>query len=306
MESLPVTARVIAHAFPQTEWRPDIYFAMERVEKEAHGKVAVRYLGQELFKKEVKAETCQDVVAALLLSLQIYVDEVKRADLPRFEEEAAPPRVSQAPPGWPGPDLDPFAVSPPLGDPFGRRAAPKAALNWRPALYVGVTRGYNLLPNSAWGGSGVEVTGTIPLNEDIGFDGGTRYLTSVPVFVDGYNYRFSSTTFFVGPSRSFRFSQRLTLRMNFSAVVTLIHTSVTSGSVRADSPPFASAGTGLNANLSFNPLSGLLLELRLGGQALSLYGVYLGPNGEEVWEQPLLGALAGISVGWGGEKVKQK
>lgn len=308
MEGLPVTARVIAHTFPKTEWRPDIYFAMERVEREASGKVAVRYLGKELFKKEVKAGTCSDVIAALLLSLQIYVDEVKKADLPKLEE--APPRQgagsSAAPPGWPGPDLDPFALGP-EGDPFGRAdpASPRV-FNWRPALYVGMVRGVNLLPNSSWGGSGVEITGTIPLDEHIGFDGGTRYLTSAPLFVEGYRFRFSSTTFFVGPSRSWRVSDVATLRMNFTAVVTLIHASVSSGDSRAASPPFASAGTGLNAVLAMNPFAGFLFEVRVGGQALSLNGVYLAPSGATVWEQPLLGALGGISVGWGGEKVQQK
>lgn len=307
MESLPVTARVIAHTFPRTDWRPDIYFAMERVDKTASGKVAVRYLGKELFKKEVEAETCDDVIAALLLSLQIYVDEVKAADLPKFDE--APTQLGTqsrgAPPGWPGPDLDPFAL-PPDVDPFGRGVTVRPILNWRPALYVGLVRGFNLLPNSRWGGSGVEVTGTIPLDEDIGFDGGTRYLTSDLIYVEGYRYRFSSTTFFVGPSRSWRLSDRITLRMNFSGVVTLIHASVTNGNLRAASPPFVSAGTGLNAALSMNPFAGLLIDVRLGGQALSLSGVYLGPDEETVWEQPLLGALGGISFGWGGEKVEQK
>lgn len=309
MDSLPVTARVIAHTFPKTEWRPDIYFAMERAEREARGTVAVRYLGKELFKKEVKAETCRDVIAALLLSLQIYVDEVKRADLPMLEEAPVElrKRSERAPPGWPGPDLDPFAVAPVEGDPFGRGApGPQRVFNVRPALYVGMVRGVNVLPNSTWGGSGVEVTGTIPLDEDIGFDGGTRYLTSAPLFVQGYLYRFSSTTFFVGPSRSWRLTDRLTLRMNFTAVVTLIHASVTNGESRSASPPFASAGTGLNAVVAMNPFDGFLLELRLGGQALSLNGVYLGPSEETVWEQPLVGALGGISLGWGGEKIQQK
>lgn len=307
MEGLPVTARVIAHTFPRTDWRPDIYFAMERVDKKASGKVAVRYLGKELFKKELEAETCDDVIAALLLSLQIYVDEVKMADLPKFEEAPAQLRTEGrgAPPGWPGPDLDPFALTP-EGDPFGRVVISPPSLNWRPALYVGVVRGFNMLPNSRWGGSGVEITATIPLDEDIGFDGGTRYLTSDLLYIEGYRYRFSSTTFFVGPSRSWRLSDRMTLRMNFSAVVTLIHASVTNGNLRAASPPFVSAGTGLFATLSMNPFGGLLIDVRLGGQALSLNGVYLGPNEETVWEQPLLGVLGGISFGWGGEKVKQK
>lgn len=308
MANLPVMARVIAHTFPKTEWRPDIYFAMERVDTKARGKVAVRYLGKELFKKEVEAETCHDVIAALLFSLQIYVDEVKTADLPKLEEAPVQlrGRGRGAPPGWPGPDLDPFAVTP-EDDPFGTGVVqPPLTLNWRPALYAGMVRGINLLPNSRWGGTGVEITGTIPLDEDIGFDGGTRYLTSDLLYVDGYRYRFSSTTFFVGPSRSWRLSERLTWRMNFTAVVTLIHASVTNGNLRAASPPFFSVGSGLNAALSMNPFAGLLMEVRFGVQALSLNGVYLGPGGETVWEQPLLGALGGISFGWGGEKVKQK
>lgn len=307
MEGLPMQAREIALGLPEIDWRPDIYFAMERIDGAAQGRVAVRYLGEQLFEKELSARSCHDVIAALLLSLQIYVDGVTTDDLARLEEKEESVRARAAPPGWPGPDLDPFELSPTEGDPFGRNAPRRLRLfNLRPALYVGLVRGWNVLPNSTWGGTGVEVSGSIPLDEDVGFDGGARYLTSSPLYVDGYRYRFASTSFFLGPSRAWRVSDTLTLRLNFTAVLTLIHASVSNDASRADSPPFGSFGTGLNAALSYNPVGGLIVEARFGGQAMSLNGVYLSPTGETVWEQPLLGAIGGISVGWGGEKIQQK
>lgn len=307
MEELPETARDIARGFPETDFRPDIYFTMERADGAARGRVAVTYLGEQVFGKELAAASCPDVVAALLLSLQIYVDGAKKENLPELDSGQQDVPDRKAPPGWPGPDIDPSSVTPTEGDPFGRTGANRRPVfNVRPALYVGLVRGFNVLPNSTWGGTGVEVGGSVPLNEDIGVDGGARYLTSSPLYVDGYRYRFASTSFYLGPSRAWRLSDTSILRINFTAVLTLIHASVTEDQIRADSPPFGSFGTGLNAIISFNPVSGLVLEARVGGQAMSLNGVYLSPTGETVWEQPLIGAVSGISIGWAGEKVQQK
>jgi hypothetical protein len=303
-------ASEVARGLPETEWKPDVYFGMTRSHDEAEGSVELRYQGRELFRKDLAAESCADVVEALLLSLQIYVDMVRKSDLAAAEEAASGQSdgiTEVAPPGWPGPDIDPASVSPTEGDPFGRdpqRVVLPPAV--RPELLFGMVRGFNLLPNSAWGGTGAELSMVLPVGPQVSIDGGARFLSSLPFAVDGARYQFTSTSFSMGPGHSWWLSDIASLRVNLMAVVTFIHTSTTVGARRAGSPPYGSAGAALNFNLAVNPWRALMLEARVGGQALTLNGIYLTPDGDTVWEQPLLGTVGGLYVGWGGPNSARK
>jgi hypothetical protein len=252
-----------------------------------------------VFSKRVDAHNCQDALEALVLSLEIFLEDFKIAETPSATRDT--PSTEKASKRQSGTeDIDPFSLSElqvPSPSPDLPRedrmmlAGPLVTSGALPATLGGDESG---LGGSL--GGGLLARGHVA--GDWYFVGEVRMLMAPERSFDGADYRFSSTALFLGPGLHWPLSRVFALRADGALVGNVTRVAYDSPRAEPGSLNRPSFGGALHAGMSAFPWTSLLMELRAGAVALAARGRYLNGSGELVWQEPVVSLAMGVFVGW--------
>ena len=117
-------------------------------------------------------------------------------------------------------------------------------------------------------------------------------------YLNGVDYRFSTTELFLGPGLHWPLSRVFALRADGALVGKLTHVAYDAPRAAPRSLSRLSYGGAVHAGVTAFPWTSLLIEFRTGAEGLLARGRYLSRDRELIWQEPVISFSMGVFVGW--------